>query len=133
MKKRLKKRFVVAGIIICLLVSILTILNNYFDESGKAALYTLVRQELHNYFLQNGCYPKNLNELTISKFPEGSNPSTLNAFHYRAECNWFTCEYKNEATKRIFIMKGKNGEITAKGFDKENMARKWRGNLGDFK
>jgi hypothetical protein len=121
-KKSYRWKLIIAlTFIIFIIVWVLS--KNYFYETERAELFTLVKEGLQSYYKEHGCYPEKLTDLEIRKFPKGTSPSNLKKYNYRAKCKWFVCE--NKIWNRVYILSGKERDIKGEGFDDEKIAREW--------
>jgi hypothetical protein len=129
--KKNQKWILYTFIALCLLATPFILMKYFLTYADEAALFKQLRLELSQYYKVNGCYPKTLFDLNITEYPENASRSTLKTYNYKSDCTTFVCE-SNKGIDRIFIMKGKSGEITQKGFSDREIARKWGDDQGDL-
>ena len=79
--------------------------ESYAEESGQRALLAEVHRQLEAYYSDRGSYPRELSQLRITTFADGSMPATLQQFRYESDGTTFNLSCYGVASRQTIIIR----------------------------
>ena len=74
------------------------------EESGQRALLAEVRTQLELHRYDHGSYPRDLSQLRITTYADGSTPATLRQFSYESDGTTYTLSCYGVASRQTIII-----------------------------